>query len=184
MRKLAVVFVLFVTALLPTAGSVRADEKDDKIKALEKTVLDLKAEVAKLKGEVARVNGKEVFRKEYGIGEQKPTEVVDFTIEPGDIGSVVAEGKVEHGHPFIGASTPKGAGGPAPGEVKFPAPQLEKYSLIGRFNAGPWQLLGESFSQTWVNTDNGKLTLGYNDDEPFNKPKSVWKVTVVVTRSK
>jgi hypothetical protein len=178
--------MLLLTA--PITG--RAGEKDDKIKALENKVADLVKQLHKEKKVNEYFKGladqgiEEMSRKEYGIGEGHPNEVVDATIKRGDIVTVVASGVVQHGHPFIAASGPKGAGGPAPGENKFPAPHLEKYSLVGKFNDGGWELLGDAYSKTWVNTNDGKLTLGYNDDQPNNNGKSLWTVTVVVTRPK
>src|SRR5262245_55695095 len=114
MQRCVVLFGLLAVALMIAPKSARSDEKDEKIKALEKVAEDLRVENTRLKGDAARKGGQEVFRKEYGIGEGHPTEIVEFTIEPGDLVSVTASGVVHNGHPTLSPSGPKGRGGPAP----------------------------------------------------------------------
>jgi hypothetical protein len=121
------------------------------------------------------------FTGTFYVGEYRSVITVDFDIRKGYTVTVVAEGLVDNGHPFIEDSPPEGGGGRA--EPNFPAPQLQKYSLIGSYVGGAWFLIGRSFQQVWTSDSPGRLTLGYNDDKPNDGPHnpSVWTVRVTIT---
>lgn len=125
-----------------------------------------------------------VFKREYAIGEHHASATVDWAFQPGDAWQVEASGVVDNGHPVIGDTSPDGEPN-SPGHEGFPAPQFNKYGLIGKFGNGAWFVLGRFKSGVYDMTGTSKLILGYNDDRPDDGPKGnlqTWKVVVTIER--